>query len=198
MSAGPLIVHGASVEDSFVIDPEEQAIYATGAARRTRRVCFHEHNTIGTASDSNFATAGSQSTIKSWDVTGANNGGWNSRPVIIEDWMDVTSDISVIIPIQWTTGGFSANAVFRASISIARVGSTAITNSNLTSVTVVRPGGAGQITQTTVGSIPAGTLQEGDIVTVAVERLGTDGADTYGGTTRLARMGWMLVTETKK
>jgi|GEM_PF-6698556 len=202
---GPLKIHGSSIEDHFTIDPENGIISASGAARATRRVPLLESGVIGSPSDSSFAVAGSASLIKSWDVSGTIDAGWYSRPITIEEWMSVDESIVLKSWVQWPAGTpLERYAVLQGAYTWARSNanqSGGVTNTSLSSITVKQPQliGATHINhEVTLGTINAGTLIHGDILTASIQRLGTDGSDNSSAVIKLARYAWLEVIESRK
>lgn len=192
--AGPRMI--GSVTDYIRFDPAHAEYTFAGAARPMRRLTFHgvvalgQYN-VGTMTATQLATnADTASAFYAAQVTNANDGGWRSLPVMIDDACDVSEPVDVIVPVQ-AAAAASGDLSLRVDWDIARDTAAGIIEGNAGNV-VVGPTGAGDLANVVAGTIPAETFQPGDVVSFAVRRMAsTDASDTYTQDILLARSGWL-------
>lgn len=197
--AGPVKMHGDNPDDYFLIDPDQRAILVEGNARRSRTILVNEGGQLGVGNDEPLETSGSHSRINSYSTSVDENGGWYSSPIQIEEWVDVESDIIIKTILQWTEAD-SGNAPFKAYYTIARDGVAGVINNSLNHVLIESPNTFNGCRMVSIGAIAGGTLQHGDCISIAIQRIGEDvvPSPAYEETIRIARIAWLECVERLK
>lgn len=192
--AGPRMI--GSVTDYIRFDPAHAAYTFAGAARPLRRIAFQgvvslgQYN-VGTITATQLATnADGAAALYAAQVTGSNDGGWRSLPVVIDDSCDVSEPVDVIVPVQ-AAAASSGDLSLRVDWDIARSGEIGIIEGNEGNVTA-GPTSVQEIANVVAATIPADTFQPGDLVSFTIRRMAASNtSDTYTQDILLARFGWL-------
>ena len=194
--SGPRSIGTAT--DFVKFDPANADYSLAGVGRPTQRLMFFSIAGVGGANyrfggttNSDFETNSStESNIPGLEASATSDGGWRSVLIEIAPWCDVSEDAPVVVPVQAPVSA-SGNVAYRLNWDRCRDGATGIVEGNASNVEA-GPTGAKDISFATVGTIPGGTFQVGDIVGLAVQRYAaTDANDTYTQDLLLALFGWI-------
>lgn len=192
--AGPRQI--GTLSDHVRFDPLNADYTLSGVARPTQRLPFVGPAGIisynaGSVVITQMATnADSAANLPAVQVAATADGGWRSFPALIEEWCDVDDVADVIVPVQGVAAA-TGNLSLRASWDRVRDGTGGVSEGSVSGV-MAGPVAAGDISYVTIGTVSASTFSAGDVISLAIQRLGaSDAADTYTQDIVLARCGWM-------
>lgn len=192
--AGPRVI--GSVTDFIRFDPATGSCTLAGAARPTQDLPFFgpagilSYNAGSVAVATFLTSADAAANVPAVQVAANADGGWRSFPVAISEWCDVDDTAEVIVPVQ-AVASATGNLSLRASWDRVRAGAGGLSEASVSGV-VAGPVAAGDIAYVTIGTLSASTFAPGDVICLAVQRLGaTDAADTYSQDILIARCGWL-------
>lgn len=187
-----------TVTDFVKFDPAAADYALAGDARPVQRLMFFSiagvggaSYKVGASSNANFETNSSaESNIPALSIAATSDGGWRSLIVAIPHWADVSDDAPVVVPVQ-AAASATGDVAYRLHWDRCRNGATGVAEGSASSV-VPGPTGVLDVAFATVGTIPGGTFETGDIVCLAVQRFAaTDANDTYSQSLLMALFGWI-------